>query len=107
MKRSLPYFQVLADSKAKQLHKGAFQYGPSDLIKALSEIVLNTLKGVIPLTPRQKRYLSRYKKQLRRLVKGSTPANFRRKFFLQKGSGIFSILLPILLPELLNSLFQQ
>ena len=110
MKRSLPFFEILAKSKP-QLQKAIFQYGPSDLIIALSEIVLNTLKGVIPLSPKQKRYLARYKKQLRRLVKKSASVSSRRKFFVQKGSGIFSILLPILLPQilpdLLGTLFQS
>ena len=46
VKRTLPLLQVLAKSKP-QIRNAIVQHGPADLIKAISEIVLNVLKGVI------------------------------------------------------------
>ena len=50
VKRALPLLQVIAKSKPK-IHNAIIEHGPGDLIKAISEIVLNVLKGVIKLTP--------------------------------------------------------
>ena len=60
MKDNLPYLQVLLKSKPKLLN----EHGPVSLITSICECALNLLKGVIPLTPRQKRCLARYKTHL-------------------------------------------
>ena len=54
VKRALPLLQVIAKSKPK-IRNAIIEHGPGDLIKAISEIVLNVLKGVIKLTARQKK----------------------------------------------------
>ena len=53
MKRSLPYLQVMAMCKPK-LRKMLVAHAPSDVVMAICECALNLLKGVIPLTLRQK-----------------------------------------------------
>ena len=67
MKDNLPYLQVLVKSKPK-LRKLLIEHGPVSLITSICECALNLLKGVIPLTPRQKRRLARYKTHLRGLA---------------------------------------
>ena len=67
MKDNLPYLQVLVKSKPK-LRKLLIEHGPESLITSICECAQNLLKGVIPLTPRQKRRLARYKKYLRGLA---------------------------------------
>ena len=68
VKRALPLLKVLADAKPK-LKKAIIQHAPTELVTAISEIVLNLIKGVIKLTASQKKRLSRYKKDLLALAK--------------------------------------
>ena len=49
VRRALPLLKVLADAKPK-LKKAIIQHAPTDLVTAISEIVLNLIKGVIKLT---------------------------------------------------------
>ena len=68
VRRALPLLKVLADAKPK-LKKAIIQHAPTELVTAISEIVLNLIKGVIKLTASQKKRLSRYKKDLLALAK--------------------------------------
>ena len=68
VKRALPLLKVLAAAKPK-LKKAIIQHAPTELVTAISEIVLNLIKGVIKLTASQKKRLSRYKKDLLALAK--------------------------------------
>ena len=77
MKGSLPYLQVLAGAKPK-LRKILIKNLPESVITAICECCLNTLKGVIPLTPCQKRRLAPYKTQLRALETGKFHENVKR-----------------------------
>ena len=63
MKGSLPYLQVIVKSKPK-LRKLLIDNVSANVITAICECSLNLLKGVIPVTPRQKRRLARYKTHL-------------------------------------------
>ena len=67
MKDNLPYLQVLVKSKPK-LRKLLVEHGPPSLITAICECALNLLKGVIPLTPPQKRRLRKRNSSLIRKV---------------------------------------
>ena len=68
VKRALPLLKVLVDATPK-LKKAIIKHAPTDLVTAISEIVLNLIKGVIKLTSAQKKRLSRYKKELFALAK--------------------------------------
>ena len=68
VKRALPLLQVLVDATPK-LKKAIIKHAPPDLVTAISEIVLNLIKGVIKLTAHQKKRLSRHKKELLALAK--------------------------------------
>ena len=105
VERTLPLLQTLAKSKPK-IRDVIFQHGPSDLIKAISEIVLNVLKGVIKITPRQIKRLARYKNKLRALASNKVPEKLKRKFLTQKGSGagaLTALLVPIAIAALQNA----
>ena len=68
VRRALPLLKVLADARPK-LKKAIIKHAPTELVTAISEIVLNLIKGVIKLTASQKKRLSRYKKDLLTLAK--------------------------------------
>ena len=102
VKRALPLLQVLAKSKP-QIRDAIVQHGPPDLIKAISEIVLNVLKGVIKITPRQRKRLARYKNKLRALTSNKVSQKIKRKFLSQKGGGgglLASIVVPLAIAAL-------
>ncbi len=106
VKRTLPLLQVLAKSKP-QIRNAIIQHGPTDLIKAISEIVLNVLKGVIKITPRQKKRLVRYKNKLRALTSNKVSQKVKRKFLSQKGGGgglLASVLVPVAIAALSGQL---
>ena len=97
VKRALPLLKLLVNSNSK-LKKAVINYATSDVVKAISEIVLNMLKGVIRLTSRQKQRLSRYKKEFRSLGKKSVSVIKKRKLLNQKGGGAaLAAILPIAL----------
>ncbi len=105
VKRTLPLLQVLAKSKP-QIRDAIVQHGPTDLIKAISEIVLNVLKGVIRITPRQRKRLARYKNKLRGLTSNRVSQKVKRKFLTQKG-GAGGVLASIVVPLAIAALSGQ
>ena len=103
VKRALPLLKVLVDATPK-LKKAIIKHAPTDLVTAISEIVLNLIKGVIKLTAHQKKRLSRYKKELLALAKKNVPLGKKRKILVQKGGGVVSILVPLALSLLSSKL---
>ena len=89
MKGSLPYFQILAKSKPK-LRKILIENVPESVITAIYECCLNTLKGVIPLTPRQKRRLAPYKTHLRALANRKVSRKHEKTYLMQRRKPINS-----------------
>jgi hypothetical protein len=76
---------------------------PPEVITAICECSLNLLKGVIPLSPRQKRRLARCKTHLRDLASKKVSKK-REKRLNQKGGDLLSALLPPVLSVLGSSL---
>ena len=99
MKGSQPYLQILAKAKPK-LRKILIKNVPESVITAICECCLNTLKGVIPLTPRQKRRLAPYKTQLRALANRKVSRKRKKTYLTQRGGA----LLPFVLPAALGAL---
>ena len=109
MKDNLPYLQVLVKSKPK-LHKllehgpVIIEHGPVSLITSICECALNLLKGVIPLTPRQKHRLAWYKTHLRGLASKKVSRKRKKQFLNQKGGNLLTALLPPVLTVLVSLL---
>ena len=72
-----------------------------DVIKAISELSLNTLNGVVKLTPSQKLKLKRYKTVMRKISQKRVNIGDRKKL-LQRGRGVIPILLRYALPLVLK-----
>ena len=103
MKGSLSYLQILAKSKPK-LRKILIENVPESVITAIYECCLNTLKGVIPLTQRQKRRLAPYKTHLRALANRKVSRKRKKTYLTERGGSILTALLPPAL-GVLGSLF--
>lgn len=88
--------QLLARSPPRQ-RKAILCSASNDLILAITEIALNTLKGSIPLTPRQVSVLRKRRNFIKKL--SSTRISLRRKkHFLKQSGGFLGPLLSIALP---------
>jgi hypothetical protein len=99
MRGSLPYLQVMVKSKHK-LRKLLIDNVPPNVITAICECSLNLLKGVIPLTPRQKRRLARYKTHRRSLANKKVTRKQKKKHHNKKGGNSLTALLPLVLSVL-------
>ena len=77
---------------------------PEGVITAIYECCLNTLKGVIPLTQRQKRRLAPHKTHLRALANRKVSRKRKKTYLTQRGGSILTALLPPAL-GVLGSLF--
>ena len=103
MRGSLPYLDALAKSNPK-LGKVLIDNVPTTVITAICECCLNLLKGVIPLTPRQKRRLARYKAHLRALANKRVSRKKKKQYLNQKGGSLLTALLPPVLRVLTSLL---
>ena len=99
MRGSLPYLQVIVKSKPK-LRKLLIDNVPANVITAICECSLNLLKGVIPVTPRQKRRLARYETHLRDLASKKVSRKRKKLYLNQKSGNLLSALLPPVLSVL-------
>ena len=99
MRGSLPYLQVIVKSKPK-LRKLLIDNVPENVITAICECSLNLLKGVIPVTQRQKRRLARYKTHLRALASEKVSRKRKKLYLNQKGGNLLTALLPPVLSVL-------
>ena len=93
MRRSLPYLQVMTTCKPK-LRKMIVGHAPNHVLLAICKCALNVLKGVIPLTQRQKRQLTRYKTHLRGLANNKLSEKQKKRYLTQKGAGLLTTVLP-------------
>ena len=99
MKGSLPYLQVMGRCGPK-LRKFMINNVPPEVITAICECSLNLLKGVIPVTPQQKRRLACHKTHLRDLASKKVSRKQKKQRLNQKGGNLLSALLPPVLSVL-------
>lgn len=88
---------VLKNSNSK-LRKALLKNGDNELIKTISEIVLNVLHGNVKLCPQSKSRLRKYKHYMRTVASQQRNIPSKRKILVQHGG-----FLPTLLTALLSS----
>jgi hypothetical protein len=84
--------------KTKPRERSALLAGvEDDIIKVLTEMVHNTLRGNVPLTRAQWQRLHKYKQMLRTLSNRSVSLREKRSLLVkpQRGGGFLPILLPL------------
>ena len=105
MKRNMDFLTVLARCNKKQ-RQAILEHCDKDLILVICELAINTLKGVVKLTPSQKARLRRFRKQLRTLADRQVPLKHKKHSIVQSGGSILLSLLPPAI-SLLTSLFSS
>lgn len=86
VKRNLALLKLLITVPPRQ-RKAILCSASDDLVAAISEIALNTLKGNIPLSPQQVRVLRKRRTLIKTL--GNSKLSLRKKKYLVKQSGGF------------------
>lgn len=92
------YLTLLAKTKNRKNRNALIDIATVSQINALSELIINILNANVPLTPKTKNRLVRYKSDLRQLCQ-KTLATKSRKQLLQKG-GILNVILPLAISAL-------
>lgn len=100
VRSNIPALILLSQAKTA-LRKTIISQADSDLISALSECILNTIKGRVKLKKHQIRKLRKNKIILQKLADQKTSISSRRKLLIQNGGGF----LPALLIPALSVLF--
>ena len=98
VQKNLSTLKFLAKCHPK-IRKAILKYSDNDLIIAISECVLNCLKGNIEVKSDVTEELLKYKNTLRQLSKKQkgVRSNIKKKLLIQKGG-----FLPIILPTILS-----
>ena len=65
---------------------------PDGVIKAVANAALNAKRGPIPLSPKLKKYFAKHDRQIKYLINPSKPVSSKRRYLLQRGSGIGAVL---------------
>lgn len=101
VRNNIEMLQALIKMNPKQ-RVNVLKDADSGLIIAICECALNTLKGNVPLTPAQKKKLSRFRRLLHALVERPAQWKNKRKILVQKGGAILPILLGAVVSSLLS-----
>lgn len=93
IRRQWGFLRSLLDEAKHQTRKDILQHANKDQINAVSEIVMNTLRGNHAVPPSVVARLRRYKTPLRQLIRRKDSVLKRRKVLqAQKGSGFWQAL---------------
>lgn len=89
------------------IRKAVIDKADSSLISCICECAQNILEGNIELQPKEKKSLTKHKKDLRQLIKKSVPIKQKRRI-IQKGGFLSALLAPLasMVVPLVSKLFQ-
>lgn len=88
------YISLLAKTPNKKQRSALIDLASPTQLESILEIVQNILNSNIPLNTKNKRNLSKYKKELRQLCKKNLSTKKKKSILKQKG-GILNLLLPL------------
>jgi hypothetical protein len=97
---------AIKDASPK-LRKAIIQNCDENLIKALIEIIANTLQGNHELPRKAKNSLNKYKKQLRSAAAPCKNISAKRKILSQKGGAFLPIVLGTILSGVISDLIEN
>lgn len=92
------FLELLARSRNSKRRKLLAQWADKHDLLAVSEVLLNVLRGNVKLTPEQIKRLRRHRKSLRILAKKTASIAEKRRMISQHGG-----FLPFVLPTILGS----
>ena len=81
-KRTMKYLAVVKD---RQLLKHVLQKAPDSVVKSISDVALNALKGPVDLTPAQRKLFARHRKPIATLAQRGVGIKKKRQLLQQSG----------------------
>lgn len=90
------FLTLLAKSKKPKQRKLLMDWAEKADLRALSECTLNVLNGNVPLTPKQRKNLEKFKRSLRILCDIKTSDRIKKREVVQRG-GFLQFLIPLAL----------
>lgn len=102
MRDNSAFLQLLINCHKKQ-RRAILQTLSERQLRVLSEIILNLLRGNIPISSKEKRKLFRKRRALYQLASKRVSSKDKKKILVQQGGGLLDTLLPPAL-TLLSSL---
>jgi len=105
IKSNFHHLQVLKTAKP-QLRKAIIKNCSSELVKTISECVLNVLRNNLQLTACQKKRLQKFKSPLRALADKKVSISGKKRLFNQRG-GFLVPLLSAILPTIASLIFRS
>lgn len=92
----------------KHTAKSIIKSAKPNLISCISDVCYNTLQGKVKLSPMEKRKLSKYKDNLRKVSNKSTTLKTKKEL-IQKGGFLAALLRPLLslIGPLVGNLFKE
>ena len=106
LKHHFKALRALCKCKGKK-RKLLLQKASGGVIRTVSQVAKNTIKGNISLSPHQKQRLRRQKKTLRALALAKSSIKNKRKLLAQKGGALLPLLLAPVLSAVAGSLFNR
>jgi len=95
LKSQLHFLHVLRDAKP-QVRREILASAGDDVIKAIVECAINTLKEIHKINKEEKGKLSKYKNRLRALIHPKFSFKSKRKLLIKKGGFIVALITSIL-----------
>lgn len=74
------------------------------VIESICELTINLLKSHVKLTPKSKRFLEKYKRELRCLSCSKRSLKSKRKLLVQKGHGFIPALIATVISSVASTL---
>jgi hypothetical protein len=106
MRENADLLRVLAKSTPK-LRRAILKCCHNELIKAICEVTLNVVKGLVPTNSQQKKKLRRFKKTLYALADKKISVKRKREHLNQTGGNFLPFLLPPVLSVLVSFLSEK
>lgn len=95
------------ESSNPKLRTAILKNADDELIRTISEIAYNIIRGNVPLSKKRIEKLKKYKIQLRKLATPSRSLTLKRKVCVQKGGGIVLAVLGSILSGIVGRLLAK
>ena len=93
LQRQLPFLRSVLREADQRVRRERLQHANADQVNAISELVMNTLKGNVPVPPRLLDQLRPHKQALRDMARRKHSIKRRRQVMMsQTGAGMWHAL---------------
>ena len=88
----------------RQIHKDILSRAPPNVIKGICNAAINSQRGEVTLTKKQKRILPQHRNIIQNLLNKGVPLDTKRRVLVQHGGTIAAAIIPIILSSVLGAL---